>query len=30
MILALPAFAANHPDSKDWKDKPAEKFSDAE
>ena len=30
LVLSSTAFAAKHNDSKDWKEKPAEKFSDAE
>ncbi|MBN8535790.1 MAG: S41 family peptidase [Deltaproteobacteria bacterium] len=30
LVLSSTGFAANHRDSKDWKEKPAEKFSDAE
>jgi carboxyl-terminal processing protease len=30
LIASSTAFAANHRDSKDWKEKPVEKFSDAE
>lgn len=30
LILSSTTFAANHRDSKDWKEKPIEKFSDAE